>query len=53
MKRDQVSGIFWFGVAMVVIWQSLDVRLGDFTSPGPGFIPLCLGIIMASSPCPL
>jgi hypothetical protein len=47
MKKDQVSGLFWFFLAAVIIWQSLELRLGNFMTPGPGFIPLCMGITMA------
>ena len=47
MKKDQISGAFWLFVALIVIWQSLQVQMGNYRSPGPGFIPFCVGLGMA------
>lgn len=47
MRKDQISGTFWLFVALIIIWQSLELQLGNYRAPGPGFIPLCVGLSMA------
>jgi hypothetical protein len=41
------SGIFFFGLSLFVIWESLRVGLGTAKVPGAGFISFCVGIILA------
>ncbi len=47
-SREFIGGAFWFLVALVIIWQALDLKLGSYRTPGPGFIPLGVGLGMAS-----
>jgi len=46
-RKDQISGVFWFLISLIVIQQSLSMRLGTFRSPGSGLIPLIWGVILA------
>ena len=45
-KKDQISGAFWLFVAVIIIWQSLELKIGSYRSPGSGYIPLAVGIGM-------
>jgi putative tricarboxylic transport membrane protein len=45
--RTLRSGIFFFGLSLFVIWESLRVGLGTAKEPGSGFISFCVGIILA------
>ena len=45
-RKDQIGGAFWLFVAAVIIWQSLELKLGSFRAPGSGYIPLAVGIGM-------
>ena len=44
--HELVSGLFFFGLSLFVIWESLRVGLGSLTEPGSGFISLCVGVIL-------
>lgn len=41
------SGIFFLGLALVVIWESWQVGLGTLMMPGSGFIPFGTGVILS------
>jgi putative tricarboxylic transport membrane protein len=45
-RKDQISGAFWLFVAAVIIWQSLELKIGSYRSPGSGYIPLAVGVGM-------
>jgi putative tricarboxylic transport membrane protein len=45
-SKEFIGGAFWFFVALVIIWQALDLNLGNYRTPGPGFIPLGVGLGM-------
>ena len=49
MSRDQVSGLFWLMLAIVLALQSFALKLGALNQPGPGFFPfwgaVALGIL--------
>jgi putative tricarboxylic transport membrane protein len=47
MKRyDQMSSIVWLLFAIYVGIESIRLPLGSFRDPGPGFLPLLVGIIL-------
>lgn len=46
-SKDFVSGAFWLLVALAIIWQSLELKMGDYHAPGPGYLPLGVGLGMA------
>jgi hypothetical protein len=45
-KKDQVSGIFWLIIAVMVLISSAKASLGSFSSPGPGLISFILNIVV-------
>lgn len=46
-RKDQISGAFWLLISLIVIQQSLNMKLGDFRHPEPGLIPLIWGVTLA------
>ncbi len=47
-NKEFIGGAFWLLIALVIIWQALDLKLGNYRTPGPGFIPLGVGLGMAA-----
>lgn len=45
---DLRSGLFFFGLSLFVIWESLRVGLGTLKEPGSGFISFCAGVILSA-----
>lgn len=41
------SGLFFFGLSLFVLWESLQVGLGTLMEPGSGFITFGTGIILS------
>ncbi len=46
-KYDQISGVVWFLFAFYICIESLRLPLGSWRDPGPGFLPLGAGIVLA------
>ena len=46
--RDQLSGFFWLAISIFVCLESVQARVGTFRSPGPGFLPFWLGVILGT-----
>jgi len=46
MRRDQGSSLLWLGVAVLICIGSLQLSLGTFNNPGPGFFPFGAGLIL-------
>ncbi len=44
--RDQLSSLFWLGVSIFVCVESIQVHVGSFRSPGPGFLPFWSGVVL-------
>jgi putative tricarboxylic transport membrane protein len=44
--RDLISGIFWLAVGMILTLWSTRYTVGSIVEPGPGFLPLGLGILL-------
>ncbi len=45
--RDTVSGLFWLFIGLgLSIWTLTSYEIGRLTQPGPGYLPLGLGIIL-------
>jgi hypothetical protein len=44
--RDLISGLFWLAIGMILSIWSTRYPIGGFTEPGPGFLPLGLGILL-------
>jgi len=37
-RRDAVSGLFWLGISIFVGVKAMDLGIGRFSAPGPGFV---------------
>lgn len=44
--RDIKSGLFFFGLSMLVLWESLRVGLGTFAQPGSGMLSFGGGLAL-------
>ncbi|OGP69024.1 MAG: hypothetical protein A2170_06145 [Deltaproteobacteria bacterium RBG_13_53_10] len=42
--RELRSGLFFFGLSLLVLWESFRVELGTFKEPGSGFLSLFAGM---------
>jgi hypothetical protein len=45
--RELRSGLFFFGLSLFVILESLRIRVGTYNEPGAGFLSFCAGVILA------
>jgi hypothetical protein len=45
-KSDLICGLFWLSLGMLITFWSMDYAVGSIVSPGPGFLPLVLGILL-------
>ena len=46
-KYDRISSMVWLGFAIYIGIESFRLPLGSFRDPGPGFLPLLIGLILA------
>lgn len=46
-RYDKISSLIWFMVSIGIILGSLNYPFGSFSHPGPAFLPLFSGIVMA------
>lgn len=45
-KYDLISGLFWLLCSVLIIVGSFHLPLGTMGNPGPGFVPLLVGILL-------
>ena len=45
-KFDVISSAFWLVIGILICEESWRIRLGNFQSPGPGFLPFGAGLIL-------
>ncbi len=45
-KFDLISSAFWLVVGFLICEESYRIHLGNFRSPGPGFLPFGAGIVL-------
>ncbi len=48
MRSDLRSGLFFFGLSLLLMWESLRVELGTFLAPGSGFLSFGVGLVLCS-----
>ncbi len=48
MRSELRSGFFFFGLSLLVVWESLRVELGTLSEPGSGFLPFCVGLALCA-----
>jgi len=46
--NDQLSGLFWLAVSVFICIKSIDLKIGSFHSPGPGFLPFWSAFILGA-----
>lgn len=44
--RELMSGFFFFGFSLFVLWESLNLGLGTLQKPGSGFLSFCMGVVL-------
>jgi hypothetical protein len=37
-RHDLISGLFWLGISIFVLFQAVQLGIGAFSNPGPGFV---------------
>ena len=42
--RELRSGFFFFGLSLLILWESFRVELGTLKEPGSGFLPFCASL---------
>jgi hypothetical protein len=45
-RRDVVSGLFWLGLSIFVGAQAIDLGIGRFSAPGPGFVLFAMSLLL-------
>ena len=45
-RLDQLGGLFWLVISIIVCVESIRAHIGSFKNPGPGFLPLCAGVAL-------
>jgi len=45
-RKDLISGIFWLSLGIMFSLWSSSYQIGSFAEPGPGLLPLILGILL-------
>jgi hypothetical protein len=48
MSREVRSGIFFFGLSLLILWESFHVELGTFVEPGSGFLTFGTGMALCA-----
>jgi hypothetical protein len=48
MRNELRSGFFFFGLSLVLVWESLRVELGTFMEPGSGFLSFGVGLALCA-----
>jgi putative tricarboxylic transport membrane protein len=48
MSRELKSGLFFFGLSLLVLRESLRVELGTFVEPGSGFLTFGAGLALCT-----
>jgi hypothetical protein len=44
--REFISGFFWLIMGIILAVWSTEYKVGNLTEPGPGFLPLLLGLLL-------
>jgi hypothetical protein len=47
-RRDLLAGLFWLGISVFVVVQSVKSDLGSLRTPGPGFLPFWSAVILGA-----
>ncbi len=44
--KDLIGGLFWFGMGLLLSFWATLYQIGSLIQPGPGFLPLVLGLLL-------
>jgi len=44
--KDLIGGLFWFGMGLLLSLWATRYQIGSLIEPGPGFLPLVLGLLL-------
>jgi len=47
-RHDLVSGLFWLGISIFVSFRAIQLGIGFFSNPGPGFILFWSSLILGT-----
>lgn len=47
-RRDLFSGLFWLGISIFGVYESIGCGIGTFGSPGPGFFPFWCAVVLGT-----
>jgi len=47
-KKDLFSALFFLLLSILVCWESIYLKFGSFSKPGPGFLSLLAGLLLGS-----
>jgi putative tricarboxylic transport membrane protein len=48
LRSDQISGVVFVLIALLVAWDNRSYPLGSLSDPGPGYMPLLLAIALGA-----
>ena len=48
LRSDQISGIVFVLIALLVPWENRAYPLGTLSAPGPGYLPLVLAVALGA-----
>jgi hypothetical protein len=48
LRSDQISGVVFVLIALLVGWENRSYPLGSLSDPGPGYMPLMLAIALGA-----
>jgi hypothetical protein len=46
-QKDFWSGVMFVGIGLAFAWGATEYKFGDSSSPGPGYFPFGLGVLLA------
>ena len=46
MKGEVITGLIWIGLSALVAFESIKLELGQWSEPGPGFLPFLSSIFL-------
>ena len=47
-RRELLAGLFWLGISVFVVIESVKSDLGSLHSPGPGFLPFWSAVVLGT-----
>ncbi len=48
LRSDQISGIVFVLIALLIVWENRAYPVGSLSTPGPGYMPLLLALALGA-----